>query len=150
MSPVIAFGTDHAGFHLKSMLLSALDLLGCKVIDHGTHNTDSTDYPDYAYAVAQSVANKECDMGVLACGSGIGMSIAANRYPDVRAALCTSGLMARLAREHNDANVLILGGRIIGPETAADCLRQFVETRFLGGRHQQRVDKLYFTPPRSA
>ena len=140
---VIAIGSDHAGYALKSLLAEALVTDGYAIIDCGTDDeVVSVDYPDFGTAVAQMVADGQARFGVVVCGSGIGISIAANRNPAVRAALCTSGLMARLSREHNDANVLALGSRIIGVEVARDCLQQFLNTEVAGGRHSGRVGKL--------
>lgn len=141
-SETIAIGGDHAGFHLKEILAKALKDKGYQVLDLGTHGTESTDYPDYAHAVAEAIENGRAVRGVLVCGSGIGVSMAANRHKGVRAANCTSGLMARLARQHNDANVLALGERLVGTEVALDCLDEFLKTEFKGGRHQARIEKL--------
>ena len=138
----IAIGSDHAGFVLKEKLSQELERRGWSVIDAGTNGPQSVDYPDYGRAVAEMIADRRADKGVLVCGSGIGISIAANRNPAVRAALCHDNLSARLARQHNDANVLVLGARLIGEETALDCLHVFLATDFEGGRHQKRVDKL--------
>ena len=144
MTPTtIALAADHAGFALKALLADELRAQGYAVLDLGTDSGErSVDYPDYGRAVAEAVASGRARFGVAVCGSGIGMDIAANRNPAVRAALCTSGLMARLARSHNDANVVVLGSRIIGVEVARDCLHEFLTTDFLGGRHAARVDKL--------
>lgn len=143
MKPTIALAADHAGFALKALLADKLRAQGYAVLDLGTDSAErSVDYPDYGRAVAEAVASGRASRGVAVCGSGIGMDIAANRNPAVRAALCTSGLMARLARSHNDANVLVLGSRIIGVEVARDCLHEFLTTDFLGGRHAARVGKL--------
>ncbi len=139
----IALAADHAGFALKALLADELRTQGYAVLDLGTNDAErSVDYPDYGRAVAEAVASGHARFGIAVCGSGIGMDIAANRNPAVRAALCTSGLMARLARSHNDANVLVLGSRIVGVEVARDCLHEFLTTDFLGGRHAARVDKL--------
>ncbi len=144
MTPTtIALAADHAGFALKALLAGELRAQGYAVVDLGTDDPErSVDYPDYGRAVAEAIAAGRARFGVAVCGSGIGMDIAANRNPAVRAALCTSGLMARLARSHNDANVLVLGSRIVGVEVARDCLHEFLTTDFLGGRHAARVDKL--------
>ena len=140
---VIAIAADHAGFALKAMLVDDLRAGGHDVLDLGTADGErSVDYPDFGRAVADAIASGRAARGIVVCGSGIGISIAANRNPAVRAALCTSGLMARLARMHNDANVLALGSRIIGIEVARDCLHEFMTTPFAGGRHAARVDKL--------
>ena len=138
----IAIAADHAGFDLKSTLVDELRRIGANVIDLGTHSTDSVDYPDFADAVAKAIGAGQAVRGVLVCGTGIGISIAANRHKGVRAALCRDSTDARLAREHNDANVLVLGGRTTGVETARDCLKSFLSTPFAGGRHQRRVEKM--------
>ena len=138
----IAIGADHAGYPLKVMLVGELKAMGYDVLDKGTNSEVSVDYPDFGYAVAQTVVEGQADSGILICGTGIGMSIAANRHHGIRAALCTHGVMARLAREHNNANVLVLGARILGAEIAKECLRQFLSVHYAGGRHEQRVQKL--------
>ena len=138
----VAIASDHGGFALKEALRSDLEALGYSVDDMGPDTDDSVDYPDFGHALAEAIADGAAPRGVLVCGSGIGMSIAANRHAGVRAALCHDGLSARLSRQHNDANVLVLGGRLIGVETARDCLRIFLETPFEGGRHGRRVEKL--------
>lgn len=138
----VALGSDHAGYALKEILKKNLEVRGYHIIDCGVNSTEAVDYPDYAKAVVECVASNRAERGVVVCGTGIGMTIAANRNPLVRAALCTSGLMARLARAHNNANVLALGSRIIGTETALDCLEQFIMTPFEGGRHERRIKKL--------
>ncbi len=136
---IIAIGSDHAGFSLKEQLKNWLIEQGYKVKDLGTHSTESVDYPDYGKAVALCVDSGEADRGVLVCGTGIGISIAANRIKGVRAALCRSGFEARLAREHNDANILALGQRITATEAAIDCVEEFLKTPFGGDRHVKRV-----------
>jgi ribose 5-phosphate isomerase B len=138
----IAIGSDHAGFESKERAKSDLLALGVEVVDKGTHNLDSVDYPDFGAAVARAVASGEVERGVLICGSGIGVSIAANKIPGARAALCWNEETTRLAREHNDANVLCFGARFINPEQAARMVRLFLETEFAGKRHTQRVEKL--------
>ncbi len=138
----IAIAADHAGYALKSALKGELVAAGYEVRDLGTDSEASVDYPDFAHRLAEMVAAADVPMGVLICGTGIGMSITANRHRGVRAALCHDGLSARLAREHNDANVLALGARLIGIETAKDCLRTFLATEFAGGRHRRRVEKM--------
>jgi ribose 5-phosphate isomerase B len=142
MSECVAVAADHGGFDLKNLLMPELASLGFEILDLGSMSREPVDYPELAFAVARAIADGTADMGLLICGSGIGMSIAANRHEAVRAALCHDGLTARLARQHNDANVLVLGGRVIGPETAKDCLRTFLATPFEGGRHARRVAKL--------
>ncbi len=140
---LVALGADHAGFQLKDALKTDLADGGYEVLDLGTNGPVSVDYPDFGRAVAEAVASGGADLGVVVCGTGIGVSIAANRNPAVRAALCHSGLEARLAREHNDANVLALGARTLGPEVARDCLKVFLSTAFDGGpRHVRRLQKL--------
>lgn len=138
----IAIGSDHAGFHLKAELVEVLRQEGFHVDDLGTYSTESCDYPDSAKAVAEAVSDGRSDLGVLICGTGIGMSIAANKVPGIRAALCSETFSARMARAHNDANVLCLGARVVGPGLALDVVRAFVSGRFEGGRHQRRVDKI--------
>ena len=138
----IAIAADHAAYEMKAQLADHLREQGHDVLDLGTNSADSVDYPDYGYRLAEAVADGRAERGVALCGSGIGISIAANRNPACRCALVSDGLSARLAREHNDANVLALGARLIGIETAKDCLAQFLATPFAGGRHQRRVDKL--------
>ncbi|MBB4630653.1 ribose 5-phosphate isomerase B [Sphingosinicella soli] len=139
---VIAIGSDHAGYTLKSAVADWLKEAGHEVLDLGTNGNESVDYPDFGRAVGEAVAAGKAEKGVVVCGSGIGISIAANRVKGARAALCMNGLMARLSRQHNDANILALGERLIGVETARDCLNEFLNTPFEGGRHQRRVDKL--------
>lgn len=138
----IAVAADHAGVSMKDELASELVSLGFDVLDLGTHGPELVDYPDYANALAETMRAGKVKRGVLVCGSGIGVSIAANRHPGIRAALCHDAVTARLARLHNDANVLVLGARITGLEVAKDCLRIFLNTPFEGGRHARRVAKL--------
>ncbi|MCK0070412.1 ribose 5-phosphate isomerase B [Kordiimonas laminariae] len=138
----IAFASDHAGFELKEALKTYLSEQGYEVLDLGAHSLESVDYPDFGKAMGDAIAEGKANKGILVCGSGIGISIAANRNPAVRAALVQSGLAAKLARQHNDANVISLGARLIGVETAYDCVDAFLATDFEGGRHQRRVDKL--------
>ena len=140
---IVAMAADHAGFELKSALAAVLrDEHGLDVVDLGTASAEPVDYPDYAGRLVATMAAGGADRGVLICGSGIGMSIAANRHPGIRAALCANAEMARLARQHNDANVLVLGSRLTDPAGAADTLRAFLGTPFEGGRHARRVAKL--------
>ena len=136
----IVIAADHGGVALKSHLKDYLQ--GHTVIDLGTHDGQSVDYPDYAHKLAKVIACGEAQRGILICGSGIGMSIAVNREPSVRAALVGDLFAARLARQHNDANVLCLGARLIGPAMAEECVRAFLETEFEGGRHGRRVAKM--------
>jgi ribose 5-phosphate isomerase B len=142
MAQTVAVAADHGGYELKRVLLPELRALGHEVLDLGTHDGQSVDYPDFADALAAALQAARAQSGVLICGTGIGMSIAVNRHRDIRAALCHDALTARLARQHNDANVLVLGGRLLGPEQARDCLRTFFTTAFEGGRHARRVAKL--------
>ncbi len=138
----IAIGADHAGFLLKERLRDKLLRDGHHVVDYGTHSAESTDYPDYAEPVARDVASGEADRGVLICATGIGMSIAANKVPGVRAALGTSEEEVRLVRGHNDANILTLGGKFIDPAQAEKLLDVFLSAQFEGGRHARRVAKI--------
>jgi ribose 5-phosphate isomerase B len=138
----IALASDHAGYDLKLALKQELEAAGHEVVDLGTDSREAVDYPDFGYAVALALRERKADRGVLICGSGIGISIAANRYPEVRAALIHDALGARLARQHNDANVICFGGRMIGATVALDCLNVFLETQFQGGHHTGRIDKL--------
>jgi ribose 5-phosphate isomerase B len=138
----IGLASDHAGFELKQLLKEELREQGLPVVDLGPDGNDHVDYPDFGYAVAHALRDGRIARGVLVCGSGIGISIAANRYPEVRAALVHDALGARVARQHNDANVICFGGRMIGADAARECLRVFLETDFEGGRHCRRVDKL--------
>lgn len=138
----VAIGSDHAGFRLKEELKEYLKTLDVEVKDFGCHSEDSVDYPDIAREVAISVVKGETDRGILICGTGIGMSIAANKIKGIRAAVGNEILSVRLAREHNDANILTLGARIIGAEVAKEAVKIFIETSFLGGRHQRRVEKI--------
>lgn len=140
--PVIAVASDHGGFELKSVLAEELARLGYGVLDLGTDGVASVDYPDFALALAQALRTGRADRGILLCGTGIGMSMAANRYPWICAALVHDAFGARLARLHNDANVIVFGGRTTGTEIAKDCLRVFLETPFEGGRHARRVAKI--------
>jgi ribose 5-phosphate isomerase B len=142
MSETVAIAADHGGFELKSILVPELRTLGFTVLDLGTTNGDAVDYPDMAERLTAAMREGRAARGVLICGSGIGMSIAVNRHRELRGALVHDALTARLARQHNDANVLVLGGRLLGPELAKDCLKTFFTTPFDGGRHARRVAKL--------
>ncbi|MEO0412770.1 MAG: ribose 5-phosphate isomerase B [Pseudomonadota bacterium] len=142
MAKTIALAGDHAGIRLKAIVTDYLAELGYTPLDLGPVETKSVDYPDFGYKLAAAIAEGKADRGIAICGSGIGISIALNRHPDIRCALVTNGLMARLSREHNDANVLALGDRLTGDDVAKDCVREFLETKFAGGRHQRRVNKL--------
>lgn len=140
--PAVAFGADHAGVALKDHLAAVLRAEGFAVQDLGTTGSDSVDYPDFAHRVAVAVSGGVAQLGVLVCGTGIGMSIAANRHPGIRCALAHDVTTARLSRLHNNANVLALGARVVGEAVALDCLRAFLATGFEGGRHVRRLDKL--------
>jgi ribose 5-phosphate isomerase B len=143
MSPeTIVVAADHGGFELKRALVSLLAEKGYQVLDLGTDSADSVDYPDFAEKLTQAIGSGRAARGVLMCGSGIGMAIAANRHPGIRAALVHDVETARLAREHNDANVLVMGGRLIPGELAGRILETFLATPFEGGRHARRVNKL--------
>ncbi len=137
-----AIASDHGGLELKQTIIQCLREKDAEVIDLGTHSLESVDYPDYALEMSKWIEKNPDKQGILICGSGIGISIAANRHTHVRAALCHDGLSASLARRHNDANVLCLGARLIGIETAKDCVNQFANSEFEGGRHTARVEKL--------
>ncbi len=138
----IAIASDHAGFALKSTLKDDLEAAGYEVLDLGTDGPESVDYPDFGHAMGDAIADGRADKGVLVCGSGIGISIAANRNPAVRAAVVTDSLTAKLSRQHNDANVVCFGERLVGEEIARDALKAFLDTEFEGGRHARRVGKL--------
>ncbi len=140
--PRIALGADHAGFHVKEKIKKFLEASGYPVDDVGTWSEESVDYPDYARAVAEKVAAGADQLGILACGTGIGMAITANKVPGIRAAVAHDAMTARLAREHNDANVLTLGGRVVDDAQAIEIVRDFLDARFAGGRHQRRIDKI--------
>jgi len=138
----IAIGSDHAGFALKQQIVEALRGAGHQVLDEGTHDTNSTDYPDYAAAVGAAVSNGSADRGILVCATGVGMSIAANKISGVRAALAVNREEVQLTRQHNDANVLALSAKYTDTATAEEYVKLFLETGFEGGRHQRRVDKI--------
>ncbi len=141
-SLILALGADHGGMALKNRLAAALVEAGHEVRDYGTDGPASVDYPDFAQAVCAAVEEKKADFGILVCGTGIGMSIAANRHRGIRCGLVHDVTTARLTRAHNDANVLALGARIIGEEVALDILQAFLGTEFEGGRHERRLSKL--------
>ena len=138
----IAIGSDHGGFPKKKEIESLLTQLGCKIVDVGCHSEDSCDYPDYARKVAKAVAGRQVDKGILLCGTGIGMAIAANKVPGVRAAVCWSVKTAELAAEHNQANVLCLSGRFLSTDLLKKMVKAWLETEFGGGRHERRVRKI--------
>ncbi|KWX08175.1 ribose 5-phosphate isomerase B [Hydrogenibacillus schlegelii] len=145
----IALGADHGGFRLKEIVKAYVQSLGHEVIDVGTTSEAAVDYPDYAFPVAEMVARGEVDRGILLCGTGIGMAIAANKVPGVRAALVHDLFSARATRAHNDANVLTMGGRLLGPDLAKEIVRVWLETPFEGGRHARRIEKIAAREARS-
>jgi ribose 5-phosphate isomerase B len=139
----LAIGADHGGFDLKQEIIRYLLTVDkVEVTDYGTKTNESVDYPDFGKLVAEAVSNGTADRGILICGTGIGMSITANRYPDVRAALCHDHFTARMSREHNDANVLVMGERVIGRGVALEIVETWLCTVFAAGRHQVRIDKI--------
>jgi ribose 5-phosphate isomerase B len=138
----ILIGSDHAGFSLKTFLKEVMEQDGLQIVDVGCAADISCDYPDYARLLCERIQSGEAPRGVLICGTGLGMSMAANRFRGIRAALCTSEYQARMSRAHNDANVLIIGGRVTGVEMALSILRTWLETSFEGGRHQRRIDRI--------
>jgi ribose 5-phosphate isomerase B len=138
----VVVGSDHAGLELKERVKRFLKAQGCVVEDVGTHRAASCDYPDYAAAAARRVAAGACERGVLVCGTGAGVSLAANKVRGIRAVPCSSEYVAEMARRHNDANVLCLGGRVVGAGVAEALVRRFLETEFEGGRHARRVAKI--------
>jgi len=139
---VIAVGSDHAGYALKEQLAGELRDLGHEVLDLGVHSNDRVDYPDFGAAVGRAVAGGDAELGLCVCGSGIGIAMAANKIPGVRAATVHDATSARLSRQHNDANVLCLGERLTEPEVASEALRAWLDADFEGGRHIGRIDKL--------
>ncbi len=138
----IAVGSDHGGFELKQQIAEFLAAQGHEVRDFGTHSPELADYPDFAVPLARAVAAGECERGILICGTGIGMSIAANKVSGARAAVSTDCYMARMSRQDNDANILCLGGRVLGPGAALEIVEVFLSSDFLGGRHARRVAKI--------
>jgi ribose 5-phosphate isomerase B len=139
----LAIGADHGGYILKKEIVDFLSKIGnIEVVDHGVSGPGAVDYPDYGRKVSEAVSNGSVDRGILICGTGIGMSIVANRFPQVRAALCHDNFTARMSRLHNDANVLVMGERVIGRGVALDIVKAWLETEFEGSRHQQRLDKI--------
>ena len=138
----IGLACDHGGFELKEELKAFLKSLGIEPIDMGTFNEDSVDYPDFGVLVAEKVSRGELEKGILICGTGIGMSMVANKFPRIRAALANDLYSSRCSREHNDANILIIGGRSVGKELAKEIVRVWLETPFAGGRHKRRLEKI--------
>jgi ribose 5-phosphate isomerase B len=140
---MLALASDHAGFDYKEKIKPLLDQLGVPYKDFGTTSGESTDYPDWGHLACQAITSGECDRGILICGTGIGMSIVANKHKGIRGAACESTTAARLSRQHNNANVLALGARVTGWESATDIIRVFLSTPFEGGRHERRVNKIH-------
>lgn len=138
----VAVGCDHGGFVLKDAVISTLEELGAQVVDMGTYSTESVDYPVYGKKVADAVASGECDLGVVMCGTGIGISIAANKVKGIRAAVVTDEFMAEMTRRHNNANIIALGGRVMTPEKAKSLVKAWYTAEFEGGRHQKRIDMI--------
>ena len=138
----VAIGCDHAGMVMKNQILPVLKELNMEVTDFGTNAEESCDYPDYGAKVSEAVSNGSVDRGILICGTGIGMSIVANKFPGIRAALCCEDYPAKMSRLHNDANILVLPGRIIDADTAKGIVETWFKTNFEGGRHQRRLDKI--------
>ena len=143
MSFKVSVGCDHAGFPYKQLVIDAIKSLGHEVIDCGTNSADRVDYPDFGEAAARKVASGEAKYGVVICGSGIGISIAANKVHGIRCALCHDHLTAQLCRQHNNANMCSLGARLTGPDVATDIVKTFLTTEFEGGRHEQRIEKIH-------
>ncbi len=139
---IIPIGSDHAGFELKEYLFWEVNKLGYTIIDHGTLSEDSVDYPDFIHPVARSIDRGEYEKGIVICGSGQGANMTANKYPNVRSALCWDVQQAELSRKHNDANIIALPGRFIKKEDALEAVKVFLSTGFEGGRHQRRVEKI--------
>jgi ribose 5-phosphate isomerase B len=138
----IAIGSDHRGYQAKERIKALLEELGVDVVDHGTHSRDACDYPDMAIAVAQAVSRQQAQRGILLCGSGLGVSITANKVPGVRAALCHDELTAQMARRHNDANILCMPADLLGEALMRSMVRMWLESDFEGGRHARRVEKI--------
>lgn len=142
MFAIIAIGCDHGGFDLKNELIKHLESKNIEYKDFGCYTTESVDYPDIAEVVCESIVSGECEKGILVCGTGIGMSIAANKIKGIRAALLSDTFSAKMTAAHNNSNVIALGGRVLGPELAKDIVDAYLSSEFLGGRHQNRVDKI--------
>jgi len=138
----IGVASDHAGYVLKNDVVALLKELGYKVDDMGPQSPDSVDYPDYGISLAKAVAKEKVNRGIVICGTGVGMSIVVNRFPGIRGALCSDIYTARLCRKHNDSNILIMGGRVVGQGLAKEIVKTWLNTEFEGGRHQKRLDKI--------
>lgn len=139
---MIGIGSDHGGYELKESIKEYLTKEGIRYIDYGTNSPESVDYPDFGKRVADAIIDKEIHRGILICGTGIGISITANRMKGIRCALCSDTFSARMSREHNNANILALGGRVIGAGLAEDIVKIFLDTEFEGGRHERRINKI--------
>lgn len=139
----LAIGCDHVGIELKPSIIEFLEALGHTVQDFGTTNESRVNYPDYAQAVSEAVVSKDCDLGILICGTGVGISIAANKISGIRAVVCSEPYSARLSREHNNTNILAFGSRVVGSELAKMITKEWLEAEFEGGRHQKRVEQIY-------
>ena len=138
----IAIASDHGGFDLKKNVISSLKNKGLEIEDLGPSNTDSVDYPDYGVKIAHAILEQRVERGIVICGTGVGMSIVVNRFPGIRGTLCSDVYTAKMCREHNDSNILIMGGRVIGKELALEIVEIWLNTKFEGGRHQRRIDKI--------
>ena len=138
----IAIASDHGGFDLKETVIAHLLSDGWEIDDLGPNNEDSVDYPDYGIKLAEIIANKKVERGIVICGTGVGMSIVVNRFPGIRGTLCSDIYTAKMSREHNDSNILIMGGRVIGMGLASEIVDTWLNTAFEGGRHQRRLDKI--------
>ena len=139
---LIGIASDHGGFDLKANIILFLSELGYELSDMGPENSNSVDYPDYGLKIAQAITKNKISRGIVICGTGIGMSIVVNRFPDIRGALCSDVYTAKLCREHNDSNILIMGGRVVGHGLAREIVKVWLSTPFDGGRHQKRLDKI--------
>ncbi|MEC8957627.1 MAG: ribose 5-phosphate isomerase B [Nitrospinota bacterium] len=138
----IAIASDHGGFDLKKNVISSLQNKGLEIEDLGPSNTDSVDYPDYGIKIAHAILEQRVERGIVICGTGVGMSIVVNRFPGIRGTLCSDVYTAKMCREHNDSNILIMGGRVIGKDLALEIVGIWLKTNFEGGRHQRRLDKI--------
>lgn len=144
----LGIAADHGGYELKELIIDHLKSKGYELVDYGTNSNESVDYPDYASKLCQGILDKEVDQGIAICGTGIGISIACNKFPGIRAALCSDTFSARATRNHNDANILCLGARVLGQEIAKDIVDNFLQEDFQGGRHQARVEKIHLIEKR--
>jgi ribose 5-phosphate isomerase B len=147
---LIAIGSDHAGLEMKTEIIAVLKELGHEYIDYGTDTPQSVDYPDFGEKVSNAVSTGKVERGILICGTGIGMSIVANKFPNIRASLCNELFSAKMSRLHNDANILVLGGRIIGKDLAKEIVRTWMTTPFEGGRHANRLKKITLIEEKTA